>query len=245
MERLSIIIPSYNRTDLTIKSVEESMKGSYMPDEIIVVNDGGDPSLKDRLVNLPKKTKLIYTRVTEDILWNYNGACNLGFWISTGDYFILQDCDHIPDRDAYKNGIEIMKNNKDISRVAYRRKVVNVEEVMSSPMENWNTIKVWGTNQMVTMLKRDVYLKMKGQDERFVRKYGYMAMDFKCRRDNILKFKTMTTNHFWAVVGDGGEPNLIRGMHPDNRKLYRENSLRKDGQHPLGILNFNYEYEVL
>ena len=244
--KLSIIIPAYRRHELTIRHVGECLKSSKIPDEIVVVNDGGDPSLREMLLLLkpfPWFTKIIYARIDQDILWNYNGAVNLGVWLSTGDIIAIEDTDHIPDRGLYADGLKFFKENSDTDRLGVRRKVVHLSE-LEKPMEKWVSIKGWGSNQMVTLLRRDVYLKLKGQDERFAGHYGWMAYDWpmRYRRAGV---KTTTINYYWAVIGDEGEPGLKRGLSVENRRVYRENCLSNSYQHPAGLLNFNYHYERL
>ena len=42
---LSIIITAYDQEELTVVHVRECMNSTLLPDEIIVVNDHGDPNL--------------------------------------------------------------------------------------------------------------------------------------------------------------------------------------------------------
>jgi len=107
---LSVIITAYDQHDLTIVHVGECMKSTRIPDEIIVVNDGGTPDLREKLKVLPRNTKIIYARINEDVPWNYTGARNLGIWLSRGDYISIEDTDHIPHRKFYESALEIFKN---------------------------------------------------------------------------------------------------------------------------------------
>jgi len=239
--KLSTIIPAYRRHPLTVRAVEETLKSTRVPDEIIVVNDGGDPILKEML---PKGRGIIYARVEEDILWNYNGACNLGFYLSTGDVFVLQDTDHIPYRTAYENALQVLEEHPEVLRIGFRRSVVNIDEVMAKPMEEWTAIKGWGTNVMVTMMRREVYLKTKGQDEQLCGNYGWMGYDWMAKLKK-LSVKTSTVNLFWAVVGDEGEPGMTRGLSLPNRRIYRNNAKDTHIHSGHGILNFHYEYQIL
>lgn len=244
MERLSVVIPAYRRHPLTARAVEESMKSSRLPDEIIVVNDGGDPSLREMIFSLRRTVPIVYARINEDIPWNYNGAVNLGAWISKGDYLMIQDTDHIPGRDCYRNAINILEEQSDVGRVAFHRSCVDVEEVMKKPMEEWTVLKTWGSNQMVTMLRREVYITLKGQDERFSGNYGWMCYSWVNRYKNILKVKSAMAKSFWAVIGDGGEPGMNRAMNNINYRIYREGAASEMLQFPTGILNFTYTIET-
>jgi hypothetical protein len=99
---------------------------------------------------------------------------------------------------------------------------------------------------MVAMLRRDVYLRLKGQDERMAGFYGWMAYDFPFRRDKVLKAKTAKSGeYYWAIFGDEGEPGLQRGLSKHNRAIYHENAVSGKLHSKYGILNFHYHYEIL
>jgi len=215
-----------------------------LPDEIVVVNDGGPPELREMLIALERNVPLVYARIEEDIPWAYNMACNLGIWLSRGDIIALEDTDHIPERNAYKNGLEVFDKNPTIDRVSFSRNIVQIS-TMAGPMEEWVSTGRMGGNQMVAMLRRDVYLKLKGQDERMCGFYGYMAYDFPHRRDKILGVQSIKTEGYWAVFGDEGEPTLKRGLSSRNRNIYKEN-VRANKLHSIhGILNCHFDFERL
>ena len=241
---LSCIIPAYNRHELTARHVEECLKSTRLPDEIIVVNDGGPEYLRDLIVAYRGTAPIIYARAEEDIPWAYNMACNLGFWLSTGDVIAIEDTDHIPYRDAYANGLRALEENPDCDRVAFSRRIIDINK-MAGPMEEWESTGNMGPNQMVAFLRRDVYLRLKGQDERMCGYYGYMAYDFPNRRDNILKAKSIKANGYWAVFGDEGEPGLKRGLSPHNRQIYKENARAGKLHSAAGILNCHFTFERL
>lgn len=243
--KLSVIIPCYKRHELSVRNIEETMKSTYIPDEIVVVNDGGDPVLKEMIKKLDLKTRIVYARINEDILWNYNGAVNLGVWLSKGDNIMIQDTDHIPEKNSYEDSLKILDAQPEISRIAFYRKCVGVSEVMVKPMEEWKVIKTWGSNKMVTILRRDVYLTLKGQDERMAGEYGWFTYDWVNRCENVLKVKSAMVKFFWAVIEDGGEPGMKRGMSSRNYRFYKENGKAEKVQHPSSILNFSYEYEIM
>ena len=246
MSRLSVIIPAYNTHELTAIHVKACMEATRVPDEIIVVNDGGTEDLKDKLLALkPFNTKIIYARVDQDITWNYNGACNLGVWISTGDYIILEDSDHIPGKEAYENGIKILDTRPELSRVGYNRRIVPLDDVLHKPFERWDmSLTHIGTNVMVQMLRRELYITLKGQDERMCGRYGWMGHDWARRRDTMAGCKGIKSQWFY-LVKDGSSPNMVRGMSRENVAVYRDNMKFKRLQPPRGILNFTYSYAVL
>lgn len=245
--KLSVVIPCYNRHELSARHVAECLRSTRVPDEIIVVNDGGPANLRDLLVEssgpLPHPP-IIYAKILEDIPWNYNGACNLGFWLASGDVVALEDTDHIPGRTLYADALDVFEKNPDLERLAVSRDVVQISE-LSKPFEEWQKRdRGWGPNDMVSFMRRSLYTRMKGQDERFARKYGYMAYDWKWRLKK-LGVASKKIHGYIAIIGDEGEPGLKRGLSPQNRSLLHENAHRTDGQYAGVILNFNYTVERL
>jgi len=216
------------------------MESFRVPDEIIVVNDGGDPALVEKLRQLPKKTNVIYARIREDVGFNYNGACNLGVWLSRGDALTIEDVDHIPYRSAYSDGLVILDEQPEIGRVAYRREWVPLDHVLNKPFGQWIPYGGLGANAMVAMYRREALLDMKGQDER-MREYGWLAYDFKYRMKK-LNVRCATARGFY-IVKDGSEPNINRSMSVANRRIYRENVFRPHVHEDGGILRFTYEVE--
>ena len=244
--KLSVVIPAYKRHPLTARHVAECLKSSRPPDEIIAVNDGGDTGLKEMLQALSwdrTKTKVIYAEVEEDIPWNFNGASNLGVWLSTGDILALEDTDHFPDRNLYRDALDYFESHPEIGRLGVKRKVLEIQQ-LDKPMEEWTWGKTWGSNQMTTIFRRDVYLTLKGQDERFAGHYGWMPYCWKARYTRA-GVKTATVSSYWAVIGDQGEPGMIRGLSTVNRRIYRENAMMTKLHSKHGILNFQFNYSVL
>lgn len=240
--KLSVLIPNYGQHELCVVHLRECMNSSVVPDEIIIVNDGGDPKLKDMLKKLKLNTRVIYARINEDILWGYNGACNLAFWLSRGDLISIEDVDHIPLRNAYRDAIETAKD-KTIDRICFGRNWVSIEDAFSKPFEEWKPYGKLGPNQMVTILRRDVYLRLKGQDERFCGRYGYMAYDWASRYRKI-PIRSKQIGQFY-IIKDGSEPNMNRSMSPINRNFYKENANSNKLHNNFGILNFSFTYEIL
>ena len=237
MEKISVVIPAYDKHDVTVAHVREGMRTSVMPHEIIVVNDGGHPNLKDKLKKLKPACSLIYARIEQDILWNYNGACNLGAWIATGDYLMFEDNDNIPTKTVYAEMLELFKSNPNIGMMTGSKRMDIEQKDLCKPAEQWVQKGKRGPNQGTHMIKRSIYLETKGQDERFCGRYGWMVYD----RDAKLRRITQITKkgHFWYVTD--AQSNLERRMHPTNYNLYRKNAREDILQSPEGILNFTYE----
>ena len=234
---LSTLISAYKDHEITKIHVRECMAGTLIPDEIIVVNDGGTPDLKDKLLELDIKTKLVYATIKEDIPWNYTGARNLGIWLSTGDIISLEDNDHIPTREFYEDCLNKFKESPETQRIrTHKRRVIAREDVLTNPMEEWVQISSRPPHQDVTVNRRELFLKLKGYDERFSGEYGWCATDLK-RRLMRMGIETADAGYQYVVYSE-----KTRGLSYRNFRLART---QDDIQSPMGILNFKYEYETI
>ena len=90
-KKVSVIIPAYNKADLTVKTVESVLGQTYENIEIIVVDDGSTDDTARRMASFGDKIRYIRKE--------NGGACsarNLGIRSAQGDYLAFLDCD-----DAY------------------------------------------------------------------------------------------------------------------------------------------------
>ena len=248
MAKLTTIITAYDRHDLTVAHVRHSMDVSRIPDEIIVVNDGGDPCLKDMLKDIPRKCPITYAHITDDIEWNYNGACNLAFFLSSGDYLAFEDNDNVPSFTFYEEALARLEKDPHIARIqASKRKVISHEDLLEKPRDEWEIIGREGANMGTAVIPRTIYQQMKGHDERFCGRYGWMYYDWRTRCMNMVG-----KENYAASVGEyfytkQGQSNLKRGNSSQNLGYRRDNCRRISAggscQHPQGILNFMYTFE--
>ena len=242
--KLSVIITAYNQDDITLVHAREAMASSRVPDEVIVVNDGGDPGLLDKLKTLDFKCKFIYARINEDIPWNYNGACNLAAFLSTGDLLAFEDNDNIPSQDFYEVALDYLAKNPEVKRLTGKiRHVVSREDILTKPKSEWKEINHIGPNQGTAIIYRDIYTKVKGQDERFCGEYGWMYPNWRRLLLNRVKVQFGSIGMYYYT--EQGQSPLSRKMSARNSGLLRINSRTNLLQAPIGILNFTYTIEIL
>jgi len=252
MKTISTIIPAYDHHDLTVVHAREAMNTSYPPMEVIVINDGGTPDLREKLLAIPKKVPLIYARIREDIPWNYIGACNLATFISRGDYLAFEDNDNIPSPDFYQKAVEILDAQPEIGRVQARyRKCIDIKEILSGkPREEWTVVRNFRPNQGTAIMRREIVTAMKGQCEKFCGRYGWMFYNLRRILLNRVKTRFAAIDCYYYAdheIDGGGQTNLQRSKSGVNLGVYRDHMRMPQGQlHlPHGILNFTYDMEIM
>ena len=249
--KFSVIVGAYNTHELTVAHVSSIMRDSTLiPDEIIVTNDGGDPSLREMLIPIQKKCPIIYTRIQQDIPWNYTGARNLGAVLSRGQYLIIEDTDHIPDSVFYEKAIQTMDAHPEYIKmqVRTRLKVSKADVLSGKPSSEWKSFGGRGTHHDSGVYRRIPYFQCKGFNEAFAGLYGWAQNDLNDKLKSMGKYIGQGT---YYVVFDGiaeGDEDP-RKPRSDNHSLLRKTRQRVQNTGLLtygeGMLKFDYTVEVL
>ncbi len=112
MEKVSVIIPAYNRSDLTVKTVKSVLAQTYNDVEVIVVDDGSTDDTRQKLLVFRDRIKYVFKQ--------NGGACsarNLGIRLSTGRYIALLDCDDIYLPEKLDKSVAYLRKNRDFGLV--------------------------------------------------------------------------------------------------------------------------------
>lgn len=108
-EKISIIIPTYNREKLIKRSIQSVLKQTYKNIEIIVVDDASTDNTK-KVVKSIRNKKVKYIRLDKN-----QGACharNIGLEKATGEYIAFQDSDDIFHNEKLEEQLKNLKKNK-------------------------------------------------------------------------------------------------------------------------------------
>ena len=245
--KFSVVVTAYDHHPVTVVHIRECIRNTRMPDEIIVVNDHGDPNLKELLIEMlekeEKRPPVTYAWIEEDIEWNYTGARNLGFTLTTGDMLSLEDNDNIPTRTLYEDGLKYFEDNSEVEYILYGNRMrIPMEDVLNKPVEDWKSVKDIQYHRDTKMFKRDVYLKLKGADERFAGRYAWQCADWRRRlnRAEIVQGQ-IGTNMYYVEGGD--TVSLVRRKSYKNYGMAREADGHTQSKAPW--LNFNYTFTRL
>ncbi|BDQ02797.1 glycosyltransferase family 2 protein [Ignavibacterium sp.] len=88
--RFSIIIPTYNRSDLLVETINSALNQTFKDYEIIVVNDGSTDNTKEILNGYGNRIKVLHKENSGS-----EKSRNAGAAIASGDYFCFFDSDDL------------------------------------------------------------------------------------------------------------------------------------------------------
>jgi len=109
--KISVIIPTYNRANFLLKTIQSVLDQSILPYEIIVVDDGSTDETQAIIKDSPFYDKLIYLRQENK---GVSSARNRGIDIAKGEWICFLDSDDIWYPSKLEKQIEFHKNNPNI-----------------------------------------------------------------------------------------------------------------------------------
>jgi glycosyltransferase involved in cell wall biosynthesis len=108
---VSIIIPAYNKADLTLRTVDSVLRQTYQPLEILVVDDGSQDNTRQKLERYPG-IRYFYKE--------NGGACsarNFGIKQSRGEFLGFLDCDDLYYEEKVAKSVAFLQANPDVGFV--------------------------------------------------------------------------------------------------------------------------------
>lgn len=171
MKKVSVVIPAYNKADLTIKTVESVLGQTYENIEVIVVDDGSTDDTK-------KKLQLFGDRIT--YICKQNGgassARNVGIKQATGEYIALIDCDDIYYPEKIAKSVECLEKKSDYGFVytgAYFMNgdgdVISEHGISDHPASGWIASRLIVKNficNSTAVIRRECFEKVGYFDEK-------------------------------------------------------------------------------
>ena len=142
--KISIVIPFYNRKDFIKLMVDSIINQSYTNWELIMVDDGSEDGSKELVKEFEKiDSRIIYLRRSD--FSNIKGACscrNYGLNQATGKYIIFFDSDDWIHPDCLKNRLSFIENHPNLDFAVFpyffykRKDLINGEVVSGVPSIN-------------------------------------------------------------------------------------------------------------
>lgn len=251
--KVSIIMPIYNRENKISQAIDSVLNQNYKNIELILINDGSTDNTEEICLKYKKKDKrIIYLKVENS---GPGGARNKGIDISTGKYIMFIDSDDYYDVNMVKTMVScINKNNIQqecvICNRIIKKKNKNVKiELLEKEMkkgEKSDFIEFLQKNNLFNSPCNKIYLKSIIEinnirfDERFM-----SGEDYKFNLDyfnNISTARTINKFLYNYVMNDDSIIHNIKyndfflqvKLVDYNKKIYLENS--------YDVSNIYYKY---
>lgn len=111
-EKVSVIIPAYNRANYLQRAINSVLKQTLKPYEIIVVDDGSTDNTKEVVNSFGRKVRYSYQENRGP-----SAARNLGMKQAKGDYIAFLDSDDEWAETKIEKQIKLLRSNKKLSLV--------------------------------------------------------------------------------------------------------------------------------
>jgi GT2 family glycosyltransferase len=127
MDKISIIVPVFNRVESLELTLIGFMQQSYKNFEIIIVNDGGIATIEDVVNKFKNDMDIKY------IYQQHLGRAatrNRALGIASGEYLIFNDDDRIPSRDFLYHHLRILQENRDVVTIGKKHELLHNKEFL-------------------------------------------------------------------------------------------------------------------
>ena len=135
-DKVSVIMPVYNREKKVKNAIESVLKQTYQNFELIIINDGSTDNTEEVCLSYAKKNDKIHY-----VKQNNAGpaiARNKGIETATGKYIMFIDSDDLYLENTMKLMVEEIENNYQciICNMLYDNGRINQKEIIEREMEN-------------------------------------------------------------------------------------------------------------
>lgn len=112
MKKVSVVIPTYNRSKYICEAIESALAQTFQDFEVIVVDDGSNDDTRQRIERYLPEIKYIYQENA-----GVSAARNTGIAASEGEYVAFLDSDDLWIRDKLKLQVEFMDSRPQFGMV--------------------------------------------------------------------------------------------------------------------------------
>lgn len=223
MNRLSLITTVLNSHEIVRRQLMHLASFVAPNIELILIDDGSIPPLEPiiRCASIP--FSLILYSTNDQTPWTQPRARNIGGRISSGDYLVFFDIDHIITPEIIS-----LAASFEGDKFHWRRKPGNIDgtgkldaiELPASPGESFNEIH---PNSFV--IKKTIWEKMRGYDEGFCGNYGGDDVDFLQRFQHLVRIGEAKSSDVMGtgyVFSDPAQNAFFHGLSrtPTNKNAY-------------------------
>jgi glycosyltransferase involved in cell wall biosynthesis len=135
MKRITVIIPTYNRADKIIPSIQSVLDQSYGDFELIIVDDSSTDDTEAVITSIPDD-RIVYFKLSENK--GAAGARNAGVEHAESEYIAFHDSDDRWLPDKLEKQVSYMEMHPDIGMVYGKIRVNSPEKIYEFPNEAVN-----------------------------------------------------------------------------------------------------------
>ena len=179
-EKISIIIPTYNREKLIIRSISSILNQTYHNIEVILIDDGSTDNTK-KIISQIKDKRFRYIKLRKNK--GSNVARNIGIQKAIGNYITFQDSDDFFHSDKLEKQINnLRKYNSDFDfckmriHINNKKKEIHPNKKQEKKILNNETINELCNGNFIStqsMLVKKSYIKKYLFDPEFPRLQDY------------------------------------------------------------------------
>lgn len=230
---VSVIIPTFKRSDFLLKTIDSVFKQTYSPIEIIVVDDNGfgsefQKATQYKLQNLIDDNKIIY--IPHEVNKNGSAARNTGFRVSKGEYVNFLDDDDVLMPEKIERQVKFLETQSSEigatycnSRLVFRTRFTGrVKTINTNYVAEGNLIKEYLENEIhfntsSLLFRRSVIEELNGFDESYRRHQDYELLLRYFRKWKIKCTSGPSLLLFDMLKDRGNVPNLDSLMAVKNK----------------------------
>ena len=123
-EAVSVIIPTYNRTEFLERAVRSVLTQTLPALEIVIIDDGSDPRHLNELTRISKLSTVISLHHLP-VNTGLSHARNYGISVSRGDYLLFLDDDDALDPKMLETGASVLREREEIDIVTFGCKILS------------------------------------------------------------------------------------------------------------------------
>ncbi|MBN2214921.1 MAG: glycosyltransferase family 2 protein [Bacteroidales bacterium] len=172
-DKVSVIIPTYNRKEELLRAINSVLEQTYNYYEIIVVDDNSNFSVKDFLIKYLSESFRI---IRNERNLGPSSSRNIGVNNATGVLVAFLDSDDYWDKEKLKKQIQLFNNDPSIGLIYCDQWIVdNKNNIIPSRKKIitdnlWDNLLNWWTspNTSTLMFRKDVFISLGGFDNRLM-----------------------------------------------------------------------------
>lgn len=129
MEKISVVIPTYNREKTILRALQSVLDQSYEVHEVIVVDDASSDGTQN-LIESVKDERIKYVKLEQN--GGPSNARNTGARMASGDWIAFQDSDDCWDKNKLEKQMEHLSNHPEYAMIycMYRLYIDDAEGVL-------------------------------------------------------------------------------------------------------------------